>query len=48
MSPPKSSAAEKLDTPAPINITCEVQQHLGEGRVRTVSMLIFSSSAMSL
>ncbi|HEX8651498.1 MAG TPA: F0F1 ATP synthase subunit beta [Pyrinomonadaceae bacterium] len=31
--------SEGFDVPAPINVICEVQQHLGEGRVRTVSML---------
>ena len=30
--------SEGFDSPFEINITCEVQQHLGEGRVRTVSM----------
>src|SRR5215813_3016120 len=28
-----------FEVPHPIDIVCEVQQHLGEGRVRTVSML---------
>jgi len=28
-----------FDVPRPIDVICEVQQHLGEGRVRTVSML---------
>ena len=27
-----------FDVPEPISIICEVQQHLGEGRVRTVAM----------
>src|SRR5215210_1709786 len=31
--------SEGFDVPTPINVVCEVQQHLGEGRVRTVSML---------
>ncbi|HKX26673.1 MAG TPA: F0F1 ATP synthase subunit beta [Blastocatellia bacterium] len=31
--------SEGFDVPSPINVVCEVQQHLGEGRVRTVSML---------
>lgn len=31
--------SEGFDTPTPINVICEVQQHLGESRVRTVSML---------
>jgi F-type H+/Na+-transporting ATPase subunit beta len=31
--------SEGFDVPQPINVICEVQQHLGEGRVRTVSML---------
>ncbi len=31
--------SEGFDVPNPINVVCEVQQHLGEGRVRTVSML---------
>jgi F-type H+-transporting ATPase subunit beta len=31
--------SEGFDVPQPINVVCEVQQHLGEGRVRTVSML---------
>ncbi|MBA3439051.1 MAG: F0F1 ATP synthase subunit beta [Pyrinomonadaceae bacterium] len=30
--------SEGFDVPQPINIICEVEQHLGEGRVRTVSM----------
>ena len=30
--------SEGFDVPTPIDITCEVQQHLGEGRVRTVAM----------
>jgi len=30
--------SEGFDVPAPIDIICEVEQHLGEGRVRTVSM----------
>jgi F-type H+-transporting ATPase subunit beta len=29
---------EGYDTPNPIRLICEVQQHLGEGRVRTVAM----------
>ncbi len=31
--------SDGFDVPHPIDIVCEVQQHLGEGRVRTVSML---------
>src|SRR5436853_993545 len=31
--------SEGFDVPEPINVVCEVQQHLGEGRVRAVSML---------
>ncbi len=31
--------SEGFEVPQPINVICEVQQHLGEGRVRTVSML---------
>src|SRR6266545_1510510 len=31
--------SEGFEVPRPINVICEVQQHLGEGRVRTVSML---------
>jgi F-type H+-transporting ATPase subunit beta len=30
--------SEGFDVPTPINVTLEVQQHLGEGRVRTVAM----------
>ncbi|HVF86749.1 MAG TPA: F0F1 ATP synthase subunit beta [Pyrinomonadaceae bacterium] len=30
--------SEGFDVPQPIDIICEVEQHLGEGRVRTVSM----------
>ena len=30
--------SEGFDVPDPIDIVCEVEQHLGEGRVRTVSM----------
>jgi F-type H+/Na+-transporting ATPase subunit beta len=30
--------SDGFDVPAPINIICEVEQHLGEGRVRTVAM----------
>ncbi len=30
--------SEGFDVPSPINVTCEVQQHLGEGRVRTIAM----------
>ncbi|MDQ3687183.1 MAG: F0F1 ATP synthase subunit beta [Acidobacteriota bacterium] len=30
--------SEGFDVPLPIDIICEVEQHLGEGRVRTVSM----------
>ena len=31
--------SDGFDVPTPINVICEVQQHLGEGRVRAVSML---------
>src|SRR3989304_9569030 len=31
--------SEGFDVPQPIDVIAEVQQHLGEGRVRTVSML---------
>ncbi|MFN0085499.1 MAG: F0F1 ATP synthase subunit beta [Blastocatellia bacterium] len=31
--------SEGFNVPSPIDVICEVQQHLGEGRVRTVSML---------
>jgi F-type H+-transporting ATPase subunit beta len=31
--------SDGFDVPTPINVIAEVQQHLGEGRVRTVSML---------
>jgi F-type H+-transporting ATPase subunit beta len=31
--------SEGFDVPTTIDVICEVQQHLGEGRVRTVSML---------
>src|SRR5215475_11890973 len=31
--------SDGFDVPTPINVICDVQQHLGEGRVRTVSML---------
>jgi len=30
--------SEGFDAPEPIDIICEVQQHLGEGRVRTIAM----------
>ena len=30
--------SEGFDVPQPIEVTCEVQQYLGEGRVRTVAM----------
>ncbi len=30
--------SEGFDTPEPLDVVCEVQQHLGEGRVRTISM----------
>jgi F-type H+-transporting ATPase subunit beta len=30
--------SEGFDVPTPIDIICEVEQHLGEGRVRTVAM----------
>src|SRR5712675_1076234 len=31
--------SEGFEVPTPIDVICEVQQHLGEGRVRAVSML---------
>src|ERR1044072_4925751 len=31
--------SDGFDVPVPIDVIAEVQQHLGEGRVRTVSML---------
>ncbi len=31
--------SDGFEVPRPIDVVCEVQQHLGEGRVRTVSML---------
>src|ERR671914_496869 len=31
--------SEGFDVPSPVDVVCEVQQHLGEGRVRAVSML---------
>src|SRR6267143_741424 len=31
--------SEGFDVPSPIDVIAEVQQHLGEGRVRAVSML---------
>jgi len=31
--------SEGFDVPRPVDVICEVQQHLGESRVRTVSML---------
>ena len=30
--------SEGFDVPEPVDVTCEVQQYLGEGRVRTVAM----------
>lgn len=30
--------SEGFDVPEPLDVVCEVQQHLGEGRVRTVAM----------
>ena len=30
--------SEGFDVPEPIDVTCEVQQYLGEGRVRTIAM----------
>ena len=30
--------SEGFDVPEPINVTCEVQQFIGEGRVRTIAM----------
>jgi F-type H+-transporting ATPase subunit beta len=31
--------SDGFDVPTPMDVVCEVQQHLGEGRVRTVAML---------
>src|SRR5215212_11156540 len=31
--------SEGFDVPTPVDVVCEVQQHLGESRVRAVSML---------
>ena len=31
-------SSEGFDVPEPLDVTCEVQQYLGEGRVRTVAM----------
>ncbi|HEX9929694.1 MAG TPA: hypothetical protein VGB02_14270, partial [Pyrinomonadaceae bacterium] len=31
--------SEGFDVPTTVDVVCEVQQHLGEGRVRAVSML---------
>jgi F-type H+/Na+-transporting ATPase subunit beta len=30
--------SEGFDTPDPIDIICETEQHIGEGRVRTIAM----------
>ncbi len=30
--------SEGFDVPAPIDIICEVEQHIGEGRVRTIAL----------
>ena len=30
--------SEGFDVPTPIDIICEVQQHIGEGRVRTIAL----------
>ena len=30
--------SEGFDTPDPIDIICEAQQHIGEGRVRTIAL----------
>ena len=30
--------SDGFNTPTPINVVLEVQQHLGEGRVRTIAM----------
>ncbi len=30
--------SEGFDVPEPIDIICEVQQHIGEGRVRTIAL----------
>ena len=30
--------SEGFDVPAPIDIICEAQQHIGEGRVRTIAL----------
>ena len=31
-------SSEGFDVPEPVDVTCEVQQYLGEGRVRTIAM----------
>ena len=30
--------SEGFDSPTPIDVTCEVAQHIGEGRVRTIAL----------
>src|SRR5438477_12833413 len=30
--------SEGFDVPSPIDIICETQQHIGEGRIRTIAM----------
>src|ERR1700750_2673565 len=30
--------SEGFDVPTPIDIICETQQHIGEGRIRTIAM----------
>jgi F-type H+/Na+-transporting ATPase subunit beta len=45
--------SEGFDSPAPIDIICEVQQHIGEGRVRTIALqptegLVRGMNAISL
>jgi F-type H+/Na+-transporting ATPase subunit beta len=45
--------SEGFDVPEPINIICEVQQHIGEGRVRTIALqptegLVRGMKALSL
>src|SRR6202167_5418536 len=45
--------SEGFDVPAPIDIVCEVEQHIGEGRVRTIALqptegLVRGMQALSL
>src|SRR5947207_13658465 len=40
--------SQGFDVPQPINVIAEVQQHLGEGRVRSVSMLATDGTVRSM